>query len=983
MKNSIHISELSEEVYEFLSQDILNRVFKLQLKPYQVFGGPDLWQKNPEGKVEVVVEVEGAEVISDKSLDRILGKIGNEVVKLNPRKCILIYYSELKPIIQKKIRLYSLSLKVDFQFYGIKWILEQLNKYPDIADNYNIDISAKVESNKIADTEKQTKENVASDDIEIPTWGKDIDKKTPEEKELLRKKLEKILNINKENFTKKYKNIIESEEFYFQKARDVLERLKEYGKKPQRVVSNAKEELISGEEVRYKLYKELNEQWKKRGDKKTNAFLIFLKDNHPKLAPLYSLICQFISYVDKNAWNRQILNEYEDKRCIAKTGISQTYLISQFLEFALNSFNLDSELPPRTMYRVIDYLYSPNLNFNITSNRHRSSISNYFLGEDYTYESFDTRLIEFFEKYGYLVLNPENLTLLYTVIIYDESIRNDWDINSRKPKKKVSEDNPPIDNNSDDDLNDESDNTKDKIPFHLDQVVDIDKLGREPIAKAFVDLIKNDVFTDDLNHSFIVHLQGEWGTGKSSFLNLIKKNLNSGEENWIVVNYNAWQNQHIKPPWWTLIDHIYRKSKPELNCWHKCGLWIKENFRRVIWYHGWQKILAIALTLGFIISIIAFGSDIYKFLTDISFEQAKTESKDKIKALSDFAKLLLTLSTGVGVIFTFSKSLSSSFFMKTPEDAESFTSKASDPMNRIKKHFGKLVDNINSEKQKRQLAIFIDDIDRCNKEFIVKLLEGIQTLFKEKRVLYIVAGEKKWITTSFGNIYSEFCSENESKTQLGELFVEKAFQLSFRMPNVSNDAKKDFWNYILGETEKDIKESPYKELEESAKKLGEAVVEVSRYAAMDDITSVKFMKSIEESFNLSRDEVSSIIIDEKIKDKDEIKHLLKGFHEVIDSNPRSIIRLANNYSMSRYILIAERKDISVEKLFRWLVIEDLLPNIKLEIKNLKTVEEVIAFIDKEKLDDKLNNVLKELILDKEDARGGLLKIENIKNIMGL
>ena len=147
MKNSIHISELSEEVYEFLSQDILNRVFKLQLKLYQVFGGPDLWQKNPEGRVEAVVEVEGAEVISDKSLDRILGKIGNEVVKLNPRKCILIYYSELKPIIQKKIRLYASSLKVDFQFYGIEWILEQLNKYPDIAKKFNIKIDEDVKTN--------------------------------------------------------------------------------------------------------------------------------------------------------------------------------------------------------------------------------------------------------------------------------------------------------------------------------------------------------------------------------------------------------------------------------------------------------------------------------------------------------------------------------------------------------------------------------------------------------------------------------------------------------------------------------------------------------------------------------------------------------------------------------------------------------------------------------------------------------------------
>ena len=76
--------------------------------------------------------------------------------------------------------------------------------------------------------------------------------------------------------------------------------------------------------------------------------------------------------------------------------------------------------------------------------------------------------------------------------------------------------------------NENSEKENDKIPFHLDQVVDEDKLGREPVAKAFVDLIKKDIFTEKLNFSFMVHLQGEWGAGKSSFLNFIAKNLNSG-----------------------------------------------------------------------------------------------------------------------------------------------------------------------------------------------------------------------------------------------------------------------------------------------------------------------------------------------------------------------------------------------------------------------------------------------------------------------
>src|SRR5690606_6905879 len=84
-----------------------------------------------------------------------------------------------------------------------------------------------------------------------------------------------------------------------------------------------------------------------------------------------------------------------------------------------------------------------------------------------------------------------------------------------------------------------------KISFHLDKVVVEDRLGREPVARAFTDLIKNDIFSEDLSHSFMVHLNGEWGAGKSSFLKLIKKNLKAGDKKWVIIEYNAWQNQHI------------------------------------------------------------------------------------------------------------------------------------------------------------------------------------------------------------------------------------------------------------------------------------------------------------------------------------------------------------------------------------------------------------------------------------------------------
>jgi len=482
------------------------------------------------------------------------------------------------------------------------------------------------------------------------------------------------------------------------------------------------------------------------------------------------------------------------------------------------------------------------------------------------------------------------------------------------------------------DINVNRETDKDKIPFHLDQVVEVDKLGREPVAKAFVNLIKKDIFTDKLNHSFMVHLQGEWGAGKSSFLNFISKNLNIGDEEWIVVNYNAWQNQHISPPWWTLIDQIYRQAESKFKGdgikgssrivrWRfRFVLWIKENYRRMIWYSGWQKTISLIFTIGFISLIIVFGNSILQILANKTVSSSNIDNAAKGLTIDIFAKLIVTLGSALGVIYSFSKFISTPFLMRSSSEAVSFMSRASDPMNKIKNHFSNLVDNINSKKKKRQLAIFIDDIDRCNKEFIVHLLEGIQTLFKDKRVLYIVSGEKKWITTSFGNTYKEFSSEQNNSDELGELFLEKAFQLSFRMPNVEEDAKKEYWNYILGLPEKEIDEKTKVNSFENLNAQKKIEVKAAITNATEDIASPEFMKQFGEKYKLTKDTVSDLVIEEKNSDASEIRHLLKGFHSVIDANPRSIIRLANNYTMTRSTLIAERKNVSADKIFRWLVI---------------------------------------------------------------
>jgi hypothetical protein len=57
-----------------------------------------------------------------------------------------------------------------------------------------------------------------------------------------------------------------------------------------------------------------------------------------------------------------------------------------------------------------------------------------------------------------------------------------------------------------------------------------------------------------------------------------------------------------------------------------------------------------------------------------------------------------------------------------------------DPMGPLVNHFHDVV-----QRAGRPLVIFIDDLDRCDREYVIRLLHGIQTMFWNTQVAYIVA----------------------------------------------------------------------------------------------------------------------------------------------------------------------------------------------------------------------------------------------------
>jgi len=87
---------------------------------------------------------------------------------------------------------------------------------------------------------------------------------------------------------------------------------------------------------------------------------------------------------------------------------------------------------------------------------------------------------------------------------------------------------------------------------------DDDKLGRAPLAKKVSELVA----TYQGNESFVVGIEGQWGSGKTSFINLVVNHI-SDKENLIFIHFNPWnfsgQNELISDFFSALLEALEGK----------------------------------------------------------------------------------------------------------------------------------------------------------------------------------------------------------------------------------------------------------------------------------------------------------------------------------------------------------------------------------------------------------------------------------------
>ena len=380
-----------------------------------------------------------------------------------------------------------------------------------------------------------------------------------------------------------------------------------------------------------------------------------------------------------------------------------------------------------------------------------------------------------------------------------------------------------------------------------------DYLHFSVVSKTVADLI-----IESGDSPISIGVSGSWGTGKSSMVKMIGRDLNdqSGDNKYIFLEFNAWLYQGYEDAKSALLQSVTMKlteeiKKQGIDETDELGKKFKKFLKRINWFQVSK--LALPLLAGFIpgaapVGVIANFANAIK--SSWNNRNDKSENSEKINAAIE------------GL---------------TPElenllnDNEEVAEPATKQIEEIRKEFEEILEQL-----KVKLVVLVDDLDRCLPETAISTLEAMRLLLFVNRTAFIIAADEQMIRNG---VRAHFNSV-ELSDGLVTSYFDKLIQVPIKIPHLGVAEVKVYIVLLFMELE--VRRNRVKQVtfSDAQNKLSNLLSK----AWEDDVT----VEKIEGVF----DDVTEKIMKEYVAIADQLAGILVSADN-IKGNPRLIKRLLN------------------------------------------------------------------------------------------
>lgn len=258
---------------------------------------------------------------------------------------------------------------------------------------------------------------------------------------------------------------------------------------------------------------------------------------------------------------------------------------------------------------------------------------------------------------------------------------------------------------------------------YLGEMSDTDAFQFDAFAKIISDDMIKSLSNDQVR---IIGVFGEWGTGKTNLLNRIGQKLS--EQNQIVCTFRAWE------------------------------------------YEAEDNINA-----AFIRSLAYPGN--YPWNANIAKSLKSSERKEKLKhiALDAVKSIAVSGSKSIPVV---GGTISALIESVTNSESQLFEMPL---VEQVKEYVSKLAKGVIGRRNSK-LIVLVDDLDRCNPDTALTLLEWFKNYFDCPECKYVIGIDSEAIESAIFAKYAKYINESSNSRIFGKQYLEKIIDYHYRVP---------------------------------------------------------------------------------------------------------------------------------------------------------------------------------------------------------
>lgn len=297
-----------------------------------------------------------------------------------------------------------------------------------------------------------------------------------------------------------------------------------------------------------------------------------------------------------------------------------------------------------------------------------------------------------------------------------------------------------------------------------DNETDRDLLG----FKVHADLIKS-VITNERILPVSIGVFGDWGSGKSSIMKMLDKELNAdGQEDTACLYFNGWTFEGYDDAKAALIEDILIKLQENKKFGHK----VKDETTKLLKSVNWLRAGGFLMKNVARPALLAYATGGASLIVDV-VDKAKDFFGNTVENSAELLKKI-DADEGKGIV----NDLKGVIEKNTDNDIPTVVRK-------FREDFEKTIGKTGL----KSLVILIDDLDRCNPERIIDNLEAIKLFLNVPKTAFVIGADERIVRHA---IECRYKTPNIHSTEIEQYkgivtdYLEKLIQVPYRLPRLSN-----------------------------------------------------------------------------------------------------------------------------------------------------------------------------------------------------